>query len=152
MARIAVLVLLLLSAAACESGTEPKTPPLVVYVTGAGVVTAERGTTADGRLLLACPYSVTAMATGGATGDAALWTGATFAFRHQDGRQGSYEMTGEEVAVQFGGQALPTGASATSRAPWYWIWDGPFVMDASFHYQAASNQLAGTAVVQLDCR
>lgn len=152
MARIAVLVLLLLSAASCESGTEPRTPPLVVYVTGAGMVTAERGTAADGRLLVACPYSVTAMATGGASGDAALWTGATFAFRHQDGRQGSYAMTGEEVAVHFGGQTLPTGESATSKVSWYWIWDGPFVIDATFHYQAASNQLAGTAVVQLDCR
>jgi hypothetical protein len=152
MARVAVLVLLLLSAAACESGTEPKTPPLVVYVTGAGMVTAERGTTAEGGLLVACPYSVTAMASGGASGDAALWTGATFAFRHQDGRQGSYAMTADEIAVQFGGQTLPTGESVTSREPWYWIWDGPFVVDATFHYLAASNQLAGTAIVQLDCQ
>jgi hypothetical protein len=152
MARIAVLVLLLLFTAACEIGTEASTPPLVVYVKGAGTVTGERGTAADGRLLVACPYSVTAMATGGASGDAALWTGATFTFRHQDGRQGSYAMTGEEVAVHFGGQTLPTGASTTTRVSWYWMWDGPFVVEATFHYLAASNQLAGTAVVQLDCQ
>jgi hypothetical protein len=107
-------------------------PPLVVTITPSATVTGA-SRIQDGETVYGCDYLVTASATGGKGGDAALWHSANTHWRlTSTGETHDNQLTRDEVNSFFGSDRVLTGQSATANRTALWF--GPFTLLHEFFY------------------
>ena len=132
-----LLVLGLLSIAACGSSSTSPEQKLVVTLSGPATVQG-RDTTESGAALYYCDFQLTAKASGGTAGEVATWGNSHYTYTQtSDG----YTYTGSDPAPRYfdGDSEIETGTEETQGHIASWL--GPFSLALVLYY----STLQGTS-------
>jgi hypothetical protein len=137
--------------AACASD-KTTAPGLQVAITGPATVQGFQSTDDTGRTVYRCDFIITATATGGSPGDAAMWTGGHFTFLHKDGTTSSTVMSvANEEGLLGGNTELPSGTTTSGNDYFYTGSDAPFRLNVVFYFSTPQTA-TDSAVYNMMCQ
>jgi hypothetical protein len=135
-----------------EANVQP--PAFKITLTPATATVGGTPGTINGQPIITCALSITATATGGATGNYARWSSAVVTWTLiANGAEDIYNFTASDLSSGswFGADSLAVGSPpVTAHLSW---WDlGPYMVAISFNYRVMPSGEQKSALYMATCR